>query len=102
MKLSKLVIAAAVVAAGASSVTTSALAQVEATRRGAGIGLLHSFIAEGDPGLVPVLPAEVDFRLQFALSTRRESRGIAAVAAVREALIAQAHARRDELVPPTR
>lgn len=82
--------------------STSALAQVEATRRGAGIGLLHSFIAEGDAGLVPVLPAEVDFRLQFALSTRRESRGIAAVAAVREALIAQAHARRDELVPPVR
>ena len=81
--------------------STSALAQVEATRRGAGIGLLHSFMAETDPQLVPVLPHEVDFRLQFALSTRRESRGLAAVAAVRDSLIAEVEDRRGELEPPS-
>jgi DNA-binding transcriptional LysR family regulator len=79
--------------------STSAVAQLEATRRGAGIGLLHAFVAEREPELVPVLPSEVDFRLQFALSVRPESRGLAAVAAARQALIDEVRARREELVP---
>jgi DNA-binding transcriptional LysR family regulator len=79
--------------------STSAVAQLEATRRGAGIGLLHAFVAEREPGLVPVLPREVDFRLQFAMSIRPESRGLAAVVAVREALTDEVRRRRDELVP---
>lgn len=79
--------------------STSAVAQLEATRSGAGIGLLHAFVAERDQALVPVLPREVDFRLQFSMSIRPESRGLAAVAAVRDALIAEVGNRRDELVP---
>ena len=78
--------------------STSVVAQVEATRRGAGVGLLHSFMAEGDPALVPVLPEQVDFRLRFSLSVRRESRGLAAVAAVRDALLAEVA--RSRLDPP--
>lgn len=80
--------------------STSALAQAEATVRGAGIGLLHAFLAEREPSLVRVLPRAVDFRLQFSLSIRRESRGLSAVAAVREALLSEVAARADELVPP--
>ena len=64
--------------------STNVAAQLEATRRGAGIGLLHAFAAHSDPQLVPVLPAEVEFRLQFSLSMRPESRGSAAVEAVRD------------------
>lgn len=79
--------------------STSAVAQLEATKRGAGIGLLHAFAAEREPGLVPVLPREVDFRLQFAVSIRQESRGLAAVDAVRQALIDEVRDRRTELVP---
>lgn len=79
--------------------STSAVAQLEATRSGAGIGLLHAFVAEREPGLVPVLPREVDFRLQFSMSVRAESRGLAAVAAVRDALVAEVRSRRAELVP---
>jgi DNA-binding transcriptional LysR family regulator len=79
--------------------STSAVAQLEATRSGAGIGLLHAFVAERDRGLVPVLPREVDFRLQFSMSIRPESRGLAAVGAVRDALLAEVRNRRDELVP---
>lgn len=35
---------------------SSAMGQTEAVRAGAGIGILHTFMAKGDPGLVPVLP----------------------------------------------
>ncbi|CAN5152949.1 LysR family transcriptional regulator [soil metagenome] len=79
--------------------STSVVAQLEATRRGAGIGLLHAFMAGSDPALVPVLPAEVDFRLQFTLAVRRESRSVTAVAAVRQALLDEVEARRGELIP---
>lgn len=79
--------------------STSVFAQVEATRAGAGIGLLHAFMGEGAPGLEPLLPAEVDFRLQFSLSMRPESPAVDAVAIVREALHEEVAARRSELVP---
>lgn len=79
--------------------STNVAAQLEATRRGAGIGLLHAFAAHGDPGLVPVLPAEVEFRLRFSLSMRPESRGTAAVEAVRDALLEEVRARGTELIP---
>ncbi|KFC62462.1 Transcriptional regulator, LysR family [Devosia sp. LC5] len=36
---------------------STAMGQTEAVRAGAGIGILHGFMAEGDPNLVPVLPA---------------------------------------------
>lgn len=36
---------------------SSAMGQTEAVRAGAGIGILHAFMAAGDPRLVPVLPA---------------------------------------------
>ncbi|GAA1685119.1 LysR family transcriptional regulator [Microcella alkalica] len=80
--------------------STSVFAQVEATRAGAGIGLLHAFMCEADARLVPVLPELVDFRLEFTLSARPESPAVDAVAIVREALHAEVARRRDELVPP--
>lgn len=78
---------------------TSAVAQVEATRHGAGIGLLHAFAAEHDPELVPVLPGEVEFRLRFSLSMRRESESSRAVLLAREALREEVVRRAAEFVP---
>lgn len=79
--------------------STNVFAQLEATRRGAGIGLLHAFMAEPDPGLVPVLPQLVDFRLQFSLSVRRDSLAVDAVRVVRDALRDEVASRASELLP---
>ena len=80
--------------------STSVFAQLEATRQGAGIGLLHAFMAETDPGLVPVLPDEVDFMLEYALSVRKEAAEVEAVQLVRAALHREVARRGRELVPP--
>ena len=79
--------------------STNAFAQLAATRAGAGIGLLHAFMGEPDPQLVPVLPREVDFRLTFSLSARRDSLEVEAVRVVRDALRREVAERADELVP---
>lgn len=79
--------------------STNAFAQLEATRRGAGIGLLHAFMADRDPDLVPVLADLVDFRVQFSLSVRRDALTVDAVRIVREALLDEVASRASELVP---
>ncbi len=78
--------------------STNVFAQLEATRAGAGIGLLHAFMAGRDPGLVPVLPNEVDFRLQFSIATRRDSANVEAVALVERAIRAEVAARAAEML----
>ncbi|MCU1410035.1 MAG: LysR family transcriptional regulator [Rhodoglobus sp.] len=78
--------------------STNVFAQLEATKAGAGVGLLHAFMGERDPGLVPVLPEEVDFRLQFSIATRRDSASVDAVAVVQQAIRAEAEDRAAELV----
>lgn len=82
--------------------STNVFAQLEATRRGAGIGLLHAFMAERHPDLVPVLPREVDFRLQFSLSVRRDSMALEGVRIVTDALRREVVERADELLPAVR
>ena len=78
--------------------STNVFAQLEATRAGAGLGLLHAFMGERDPGLVPVLPREVDFRLQFSLSVRRDSAAVEAVTVVRDAIRREVRERASELI----
>jgi len=82
--------------------STNVFAQLEAVRHGAGVGLLHAFMAHAEPDLVPVLPHLVDFRLQYALSTRAESLAVEPVTIVRDAMLQDARARVGELVPPVR
>ncbi|MBN9238483.1 MAG: transcriptional regulator [Micrococcales bacterium 70-64] len=77
--------------------STNVFAQLEAVRAGAGVGLLHAFMGEKDAGLVPVLPREVEFRLQFSLAVRRESEDVEAVTLVRDAIKAEVLDRADEL-----
>jgi DNA-binding transcriptional LysR family regulator len=79
--------------------STNVFAQLEATRHGAGIGLIHAFMGEHDPALVPVLPDEVDFRLKFSLSARRDSLALDSVAAVRDAIRREVRERAGELIP---
>lgn len=79
--------------------STNVFAQLEATRRGAGIGLLHAFMGEPDESLVPVLPGDVDFRLQFSLSARRDSLSVEPVSIVRDAIKREVTERASELVP---
>lgn len=78
---------------------TSPFAQLEATRAGGGLGLLHAFMADREPGLVRVLRDEVDVRLEFSLSSRRDSPVLDAVLLVRDALRAEVARRRFELAP---
>lgn len=78
--------------------STNVFAQLEATRAGAGVGLLHAFMGERDPGLVPVLPKEVDFRLQFSIATRRDSASVDAVAVVEKAIRAEVKERASEML----
>jgi len=79
--------------------STNVFAQLEATRAGAGIGLLHAFMGERDPELVPVLPGEVEFELRYSMAVRRASAGLDAVAVVRDAIREEARARSHELLP---
>lgn len=51
------------------------LAQLAAIRAGLGIGGLQRGIARREPDLVPVLPAEVSFRLEMWLAMHQDLRG---------------------------
>ncbi|WP_298957734.1 LysR family transcriptional regulator [uncultured Roseibium sp.] len=63
----------------------SALGQTEAVKAGAGIGILHDFIARADPGLVPVLP-ELKLRRAYWMVTHESSRPLRHIAAVQSFL----------------
>ncbi len=79
--------------------STNVFAQLMAVRAGAGVGLLHAFMAHSDPELVQVLPEEVDVRLDFSLSVRRSAPSTDAIALVSRALRDEVARRADELVP---
>lgn len=63
----------------------SALGQTEAVRGGAGIGILHDFIAREDKALVAVLP-ELKLRRSYWMVTHESSRPLRHVAAVQDFL----------------
>ena len=64
---------------------SSAMGQTEAVRAGAGIGILHSFMARRDTGLVPVLPAHTLTRSYWTV-VHEDLRAISRVALVAEFL----------------
>jgi DNA-binding transcriptional LysR family regulator len=80
---------------------TSVLAQLEMTRRGAGIGLLPVFLAVDAPELVRVLPHSTSALLTFWLSARTENLRRPEVAAVAAAIADQCHRVFDQLPPMT-
>ena len=64
---------------------SSAMGQAEAVRAGAGIGILHSFMARRDPGLVAVLPRHTLTRSYWTV-VHEDLRSIRRVALVAEFL----------------
>ncbi|MFD0276390.1 LysR family transcriptional regulator [Kitasatospora sp. NPDC127111] len=80
--------------------STNVFAQLEATRLGAGIGVLPAFLA-GRAGLRRLLAGEVDIRLPITLAVRREAVTHPAVRAVREALHQEVADRSAELLGET-
>ncbi|MET3470850.1 DNA-binding transcriptional LysR family regulator [Novosphingobium sp. 1529] len=70
---------------------TSATVQLAAVQAGGGIGLLHTFAADGDPGLVRVLP-DVAVPRAYWLVVHAELRRLPRVRAVAEFLEEAAHA----------
>lgn len=66
--------------------STNVYAHLTATLQGAGIGLLPDFMADAQPGLVPVLDAEFAHQATFWAVVRQESLRNPAVAAVYQAL----------------
>ncbi len=63
----------------------SALGQTEAVKAGAGIGILHDFIARADPSLVPILP-DMKLKRAYWMVTHESSRPLRHVAAVQDFL----------------
>ena len=76
---------------------TSVFAQVEAVRRGGGIGLLPNFMVADDPDFVPVLPELFQRQLPIWAVARPESLRSAQVQAVIDALKAEVAGRREIL-----
>jgi DNA-binding transcriptional LysR family regulator len=74
--------------------STNVFVHVEATRAGAGIGLLPCFVADRHEDLVRLLPDEFGERLPYWMLVRPESLRIPAVAAVAEALRSRTEASR--------
>ncbi|MBB3157588.1 DNA-binding transcriptional LysR family regulator [Microbacterium proteolyticum] len=66
--------------------STNVLVQVEATRAGAGIGMLPCFAADRHDDLVRLLPEVVNERLPYWMVVRADSLRIPAVVALAEAL----------------
>jgi DNA-binding transcriptional LysR family regulator len=77
-----------------SIAVSSALGQIAAVRAGAGIGVLHAFMAHADPGLVPVLPKTTLTRAYWTVvhEDLRTIRRIQAVAAFLAELVARERA----------
>ena len=77
--------------------STNVFAQLEATRQGAGIGLLPTYLAIRIPELRRVCHSVAPLWLNFTLAVRRDSVSRPNVQVVREALHHQVHLRVDEL-----
>lgn len=78
--------------------STNVFVHVEATRAGAGLGFLPCFMADRHPDLVRLLPGEVRDRLPYHAVVHPESWRRPAVAAVLDALRAEAGRQRDVLL----
>ncbi|MGY1496698.1 LysR substrate-binding domain-containing protein [Streptomyces sp. QTS52] len=78
--------------------STNAFAQLEATQRGAGIGVLPAYLTRRTQ-LRRLLPDEIDIRLPITLAVRREAVTHPAVRAVWSALRQEVTERAVELLP---
>jgi len=79
--------------------STSVIAQYEAVRAGAGLAVLPAFLADRDPVLARVLPAEARFVRTFWMSMPAESKHLARTQAVWAFLKDVGHKEAGRLVP---
>ena len=79
--------------------STSVHSQAAATRAGGGIGVLPNFLAGGDPGLVRLLPKEVQVQLMLTAALAPRVLRRPAAVEVMKRLQAEVLARRGELLP---
>jgi DNA-binding transcriptional LysR family regulator len=77
---------------------SSAIGQVEAVRAGAGIGVLHDYLARPDPALVPVLPASYVTR-SYWIAWHESHRDIARVQVVARFLAEIVREHREAFLP---
>lgn len=74
--------------------SSSVLAQMNAVAAGAGIGVIHHFMAVDEPRLVPVLPDSVSITRSFWLLVHADLKDVARVRAVVDFIVREAKANR--------
>ena len=74
--------------------SSSVLAQMNAVAAGAGIGVIHHFMAEGEPSLVPVLPETVSITRSFWLLVHADLKDVARVRAIVDFIVRESKANR--------
>ncbi len=72
--------------------SSSVLAQMNAVIAGAGIGVIHHFMAEGDERLVPVLPEAVSITRSFWLLVHADLKDVARVRATVDFIVRETKA----------
>ena len=82
--------------------SSSVIAQMNAVVAGAGIGVIHHFMAEGDPRLVPVLPQTVQITRSFWLLVHADLKDGARVRAIGDFIVREAKAARALLMGEAR
>lgn len=81
--------------------SSSVIAQMNAVAAGAGIGVIHHFMAEGNPLLVPVLPETVQITRSFWLLVHADLKDVARVRAIVDFVVREAKASRALLLGET-
>ncbi len=78
--------------------SSSVLAQMNAVVGGAGIGVIHHFMAEAEPRLVPVLPETISITRSFWLLVHADLKDVARVRAIVDFIVREAKAARPSLM----
>lgn len=78
--------------------SSSVLAQMNAVVAGAGIGIIHHFMARDEPRLVPVLPASVSITRSFWLLVHADLKDVARVRAAVDFIVREVKASKELLM----
>ena len=74
--------------------SSSVVAQMNAVVVGAGVGVIHHFMARGEPRLVPVLPEAVSIARSFWLLVHADLKDVARIRAIADFLVRETRAER--------
>jgi len=81
--------------------STSVVAQMEATKSGAGICVLPTFMAANEPNLVPILPDKVRLVRSFWLIIHSDMRKLARIKTVGDFIASEIRGQRTRFLPRT-